>query len=172
MMENVSSLTSPDYIERFQDTPWGPSMARPTAGSPILVPNGNVGMPASTSIQERQLSPPIQTIDPNVLRPPSYPIPPERDARSVIIDYIMSSDWLAANMKERNVGGPGVPGCASQLATSGSSVFMCCVAKIKRQGVTKYKCIECNHIVDRIDRALEHQRSKRDHKPFACPQGW
>ena len=117
-------------------------------------------------------SPPIKTIDPNVLRPPSYLKPPEPDARSVVEQYVQSSTWLGADIEETNVGDPGVPECASQLATRGSSIFKCFIIEFKQQGATKYKCFDCKYIIDRIDRALEHQRSKRRHKPFVCPKGW
>jgi len=61
---------------------------------------------------------------------------------------------------------------ASKLAVLDRSIFLCFITDIKQQGVKKYKCIDCGYIADRLDRALEHQRSKRDHTPFPCPKGW
>ena len=148
-------------------------MTNPLApNSPPLVPD-YLRAPASTSGHERSLSPPTnQTIDPKVFLP-SLPVLSKEEARSFVSRYIVSAGWLSANTKEPNVGDIGVPPCASRLAGDGCSIFRCLMDEIKQQGVTKYKCADCKHTADRIDRALEHQRSKCGHKPFSCPkEGW
>ena len=169
-------MVAQDYTQLLQDIELGHIIAKSSASaSTPFVPNHNLtSVPASATDYEQQSSPPNKTINPNVLRPPSYPNPQERDPRSVVADYVRSSAWLGEDTMEPEVGTgyPGIPECASQLVMPGCSIFKCFIIRVKQRGATMYKCVDCNHIVDRIDRALEHQRSKRDHKPFVCPKEW
>ena len=171
LLEDANASTVPRHTEWPPDAlknhvPAGPSHPNP---SPLL--HDSIGMPAPADVHQ-QPSPPTQTIDPNVFRLPPCPIVQGQDPRSVVGEYILSALWFIENMEEPKVGDPGVPECASQLAALCASIFGCFIIEIKQQGVTKYKCVECKHTVDRMDRALEHQRSKWNHKPFTCPKGW
>lgn len=172
MVESTATLRTQIHHILLQDASCGLIVTNfPTPDSPRFVALYLRAL-ASTTGPERPASPPAPTIDPNLLRPPSSPILSEQDARSVVRDYIVSAPWLGSDAKEANVGDEGVPACASQLAGNGCSIFKCLIVEVKQQGVTKYKCVDCNHTIDRIDRALEHQRSKRGYKPFPCPKGW
>ncbi len=173
-MKCIAALTTHTYGEWLQDASCGHIMTNsPTPDSPLFVPYYLRRAHASTSGHERPSSSPPPTIDPKVLRrSPSPPILSMQDARSVVRVYVGSAGWLSSDTTEPNVGDGDVPPCASQLAGDGSSIFKCFIDEIKQRRVTKYKCVDCNHTVDRIDRALEHQRSKRGHKPFSCPKGW
>ena len=69
--------------------------------------------------------------------------------------------------------GTGVPGCALLLANAGESIWACFFKRTRRNGATVFKCVSCDHKTDRLNRAVEHQRAKGQHKPFACTdQGW
>jgi len=171
---SVAALATNPYDEWLQNAQYaarGHVNANPPAPDPPpFVPEVDyLNAPALTSDHERSPSPPTQTIDPNLLRPPS---PSKREARLIVSKYIASARWISTDMEEPNVGDPGVPTCASLLADEGSSIFKCLMVQVKQQGITKYKCVDCKHIADRIDRALEHQRSKLHYKPFSCPAGW
>jgi len=177
---SVAALATNPYdewlqdVQGVQDAARGHVMAKSLTPDPFpFVPEVDyLDAPAPTNGHEHSPSPPTQTIDPKLLRLPSPPAPSKPEARSIVREYIASADWLSADAEEPNVGDPGVPPCASLLADDGSPIFRCLIDQIKQQGVTKYKCADCKHIIDRIDRALEHQRSKLHYKPFSCPAGW
>jgi len=173
MVEKGAASATPIYNRWPLYASFGHSMPQSSASdSPPLVPHHNPSIPASMSGHEHPSLLPTLTIDPNVLRRPIHPILQVQDSLSAVRDYVRFSDWLARHMEETKVGDPGVPACASQLADDACSIFMCFIVKIKRQGAMKYKCVDCGHTVKRVDRALEHQRFKRGHQPFRCPEGW
>ncbi len=60
------------------------------------------------------------------------------------------------------------------LARPGESVYRCFVDTRKdRKGKPVYYCSGCGFKSDRLHRLIGHQRSKRGHRPFACPdQSW
>lgn len=152
-------------------------MAKPSAFDSLLAPNPDLpDGPASAGDHERQPSPPIKTVDPKVFRSPSQPTPQERDPRLVVKKYIENAPWLKANTMDPNVGddigNEEATQCAAQLVGLGCSFFKCFIIDIKQQGVTKYECIDTGYIVDRLDRALGYQRSRKGHTPFLCPKGW
>ena len=108
------------------------------------------------------------------------------DARQLIEDYIKGSTWYQTHMMEPSVGDVGVPACALllvgelgvpvsalQLAKRGHSVWACFVKGVRREGRLIFKCTTCTHETDRLHRAVNHQRAKWGHKPFACTdRGW
>ena len=96
------------------------------------------------------------------------------DARQRIGAYIPSARWFENNMPEPLVGDADVPACAQLLARRGESIYRCFVDTRKGQkGKSVYYCTECGFMSDRLHRLLGHQRSKRGHRPFACPdEGW
>jgi hypothetical protein len=166
-------LTDPNYFERLQGTPPGLLAAQTSTPGPLLfVLDRDFSPPAHAGGSEHEPSPPTQTIDPNLLRPQPPPVP--QIVQAVVLNYIKFSDWLRTHSMEPTVGDrdQDVPGCASQLALPGCSLFECFIMAQKQNRTTKYKCVLCNHVTNRIDRALEHQRSKWDHKPFLCPREW
>jgi len=91
-----------------------------------------------------------------------------QDARQLLEDYIKSSVWYRADMMEPSVGDAGVPTSALLLARSGESVYRCFVDTGQDQeGNTKHSCSACGFESSQLDRLIEHQRSKRGHKPVA-----
>ena len=94
-------------------------------------------------------------------------------ARAVIDAYVRDSAWLARHEMEPRVCDAGVPECALQLARPGDSIWACFCRRVRRNGVTIFKCTSCSHKTDRLNRAVGHQRSKWGHMPFACTdRGW
>jgi hypothetical protein len=169
IVESARALATHNYTDWLQYATSDHIMTNPPA------PDSSPSLPDyhdPASCQDRPSSPPSQTIDPSLLLPPPPPVLSKGEARSKVRKYIGSAGWLRANTMETNVGDLGVPACASLLAEVGCPIFKCLIDEIKQRGITKYKCADCGHIIDRIDRALEHQRSKLDHKPFSCPKGW
>ena len=75
---------------------------------------------------------------------------------------------------EPSVGDDGVPTFARLLTRPGESVYRCFVDTRKdRKGKPVYYCSDCGFKSDRLHRLIGHQRSKRGHRPFACPdEGW
>lgn len=96
------------------------------------------------------------------------------DARQLIEDYIRRSTWFQMNTMDPSVGDLGVPTSARLLARPGESVYRCFVdTKKDRKGKLVYSCSGCGFKSDRLHRLIGHQRSKRGHRPFACPdRGW
>ena len=92
----------------------------------------------------------------------------ESMARQLMEGYIKSSTWHKTDMMEPSVGDVGVPIYAVLLAASGESVYRCFVdTKTDQEGKTEYHCSSCGFKSNRLDRSIEHQRSKRGHRPFA-----
>jgi hypothetical protein len=90
------------------------------------------------------------------------------DARQLMEDYIKSSTWYQTESMEPSVGDVGVPTCALLLARSGESVYRCFVDTGEDQGgKTEHCCSACGFRSRRLDRLIEHQRSKRGHRPVA-----
>jgi len=96
------------------------------------------------------------------------------DARQLMETYVRRSSWFQTNVPEPSVGDLGVPTCALLLARPGESVYRCFVDTRKdRKGRAVYYCAACGFKSDRLHRLVGHQRSKRSHRPFACPDhGW
>ena len=47
------------------------------------------------------------------------------------------------------------------------------VRRARRNSVTIFKCAGCNHKIDRLKGAVDHQRARWGHKPFTCEDpGW
>jgi len=89
-------------------------------------------------------------------------------------DYIKRSIWFQKGEMEPFVGDNGVPPCAVLLARQGESVYRCFVAT-KKDGKGKHvhHCIACGFKSKRLHRVIGHQRYKRGHSPFVCPdKGW
>jgi len=89
-------------------------------------------------------------------------------------DYIKRSIWFQKGTVEPFVGDNGVPTCAVLLARKGESVYRCFVAT-KKDGKGKHVhyCIACGFKSKRLHRVIGHQRYKRGHSPFVCPdKGW
>ena len=86
-------------------------------------------------------------------------------------DYIKNSNWYKTDMVEPSVGDVGVPACALFLARSGESVYRCFVdARKDQEGNTKHYCSACGFNSGQLVRLIEHQRSKRGHRPFALQE--
>ena len=92
----------------------------------------------------------------------------QADARAVIKAYILAAAWFTAHEMEPRVDGEGVPECARLLASPEDSIWACFYRRVRRDGLAIFKCAECPHQAPRLDRAVDHQRSKLGHKPFAC----
>jgi len=89
-----------------------------------------------------------------------------QDARQLLEDYIKRSIWYKTDTMEPSVGDIGVPTDALLLALSGESVYRCFVdTRRDQEGKTKHYCSACGFESDRLDRLIEHQRSKRGHRP-------
>jgi len=94
-------------------------------------------------------------------------------ARARVAAHILASLWYRSHGMEPPVDQPGVPECALQLAKSGYSIWACFFKKVRRKGLTVYKCVKCGHETHRLNRAVAHQRAEWEHKPFACTDpGW
>ena len=97
----------------------------------------------------------------------------QASSRAVIKDYILASAWFKAHAMEPCVDDAGVPECALLLAGPGDSIWACFFRRVRRNGVANFKCGDCPHVTDRLNRAVDHQRSKWEHQPFACTDtGW
>jgi len=132
MVGSVAALATHPYDEwpqDVQDAARGHAMATALAPDPFpFVPEVDyLNALAPTSGHERSPSPPTQTIDPNLPRPPSPPVPSKREARSIVSKYIASAGWISTDTEEPNLGNLGVPPCASLLAGDGSSIFRCLI---------------------------------------------
>ena len=71
------------------------------------------------------------------------------------------------------VGGPGVPACALQLASSGQSIYCCFLIPVMaRKGkILGWKsATDPASTPDRPQRAIGKERAKRGHCPFKCPR--
>lgn len=149
-----------------------PHVTDTAPGSPLAPPS---------SIQSASSSPrtldPTPPATPTMHAPPSPPSPAalsDDEARARVEQYIHAAPWFTAHAHEPVVGAPGVPACAAQLAPAGESVYRCFVVLDKpRKNKPVYKCANCEYTSDRLHRVVGHQRVKRNHKPFACPDvGW
>jgi hypothetical protein len=95
------------------------------------------------------------------------------EARQVLDDWIMNSDWLRQDRMEPMVGDPGVPPCALQLASSGQSIYCCFLVPIRaRKGtISGWKsAADPTNTPDRHQRAIGKERANRGHSPFKCPR--
>jgi len=103
------------------------------------------------------------------ISPPPVPMSTE-EARNIMEDYIKGSIWFQNGTMEPLVGDNGVPPCAVLLARKGESVYRCFVATRKDgKGKQVHHCIACGFKSKRLYRAIGHQRYKRGHSPFVCP---
>jgi hypothetical protein len=103
-------------------------------------------------------------------------VPSTAAAREVRETYIRSAWWFETNVPEPVVGDLEVPACALLLARPGHSVYRVFVeTKRDRKGKPVYHCCAsaCAFKSDRLHRVIGHQRNKRNHRPFVCPdEGW
>lgn len=97
-----------------------------------------------------------------------------KDARELMETYVRNSRWFETNTLEPLVGDVDVPTYALFVARPGESVYRAFVeTKKDRKGKPMYYCCACAFKSDRLHRVIGHQRSKRGHRPFACPdEGW
>jgi len=97
----------------------------------------------------------------------------QKEARALILAYILASTWFESHAKEPSVDETGVPQCAQLLAKPKDSIWACFFRRVRRNGVTILKCVGCGHETTRLTRAVGHQRAKWEHKPFVCTDvGW
>ena len=89
-------------------------------------------------------------------------------ARAVIGAYILASAWFKAHKMEPHADEMGVPECALLFANPGESIWACFFKRTRLNCATIFKCASCNDKTDRLNRAVEHQRAKWSHEPFAC----
>ena len=89
-------------------------------------------------------------------------------ARAVIGAYILASAWFKAHEMEPCADETGVPECALLLANPGESIWACFFKRTRWNGATIFMCTSCNHKTNRLNQAVEHQRAKWSHEPFAC----
>ena len=131
------------------------------------------GTPASTAAYAP--SPSTSTFDNEGSPGPLYATAMStEDARQLLEEYVRRSTWFQMNTMDPSVGDLGVPTSARLLARPGESVYRCFVdTKKDRKGKLVYSCSGCGFKSDRLHRLIGHQRSKRGHRPFACPdRGW
>ena len=136
-------------------------------------PSTPPGTPASTAASAP--SPSTSTSDMDRCPSPSWATAiSTEDARQLMETYVRHSPWFQTNAIELSVGDDGVPTFARLLARPGESVYRCFVDTRKdRKGKPVYYCSDCGFKSDRLHRLIGHQRSKRGHRPFACPDnGW
>ena len=103
----------------------------------------------------------------------STPSLPNEEARRILDTWIMNSHWLREDKMEPVVGGPGVPTCALQLASSGQSIYCCFLIPVMaRKGkILGWKsATDPTSTPDRHQRAIGKERAKRGHCPFKCPR--
>ena len=107
------------------------------------------------------------------LTTPPAPMSTE-EARKLMEDYIKSSLWFQVDMMEPSIGDDGVPACAILLSREGESVYRCFVGtRRERKGKPMHYCTECGFKSKRLHQVIGHQRYKRGHSPFVCPDyGW
>ena len=150
-----------EYYGATSTPPDTPASTPPLAPSPTPTPS-ILSMPSPSPSERRSPSP-----------PPVGAISKER-ARELIEAYVEHAPWFEAQAVEAHVGDDGVPPCALQLARPGESVYRCFVDSGKdRRGQPVYSCSACPFKSDRLHRVVGHQRSKRGHRPFVCPdEGW
>lgn len=129
------------------------------------------GTPASTLASAP--SPPSPS-EPSCSSPVSAATMSTTDARQLMEDYIRCSEWFESNTLEPLVGSIGMPTCAPLLARPGESAYRVFVdTKKDRKGKPMYYCCTCAFKSDRLHRVIGHQRAKRGHRPFVCPdEGW
>ena len=132
------------------------------------------GSPASTHAHAP--SPPAASVraeptGPCAAAPPAMST---ADARDLMETYMRCATWFEANTVEPLIGDFGVPTAALLLARPGDSAYRVFVdTKKDRKGKPMYYCCTCPFKSDRLHRVIGHQRSKRGHRPFACPdEGW
>ena len=184
----TTTSTAPAAIASVRPFP-PPSRPVPPPSKLFLPPSGPFLPPSSPHIPLSNPSPSPS----NPFPPPSNPFPPlssaslppstlvgglqpamsQASARVVIKAYILDSAWFKTHEMEPRVGEAGVPECALLLASLGDSIWACFFRRVRRNRVANFKCAECPHITDRLNRAVEHQRSEWRHQPFACSDlGW
>jgi len=97
----------------------------------------------------------------------------DEEARQILDTWILNSDWLRQDMMEPMVGDHGVPTCAPQLASSGSSIYCCFLIPVmyKKGKISGWKsATDPTSKPDRHQRAIGKERAKRGHCPFKCPR--
>ena len=127
----------------------------------------------ATSSQSSRMQPESSTRQ--VMQPPdSRPALSDDEARSLIDKYIQAAPWFHEHLIEPLVGDEGVPTCTLQLASRGESVYRCFVVPGKsKDNIPMFECATCEYTSNRLHRVIEHQRVKRNHRPFACGDvGW
>ena len=96
------------------------------------------------------------------------------ETRELMEDYIKRSRWFQMDMMEPSIGDYGVPECATLLARKGESVWCCFVGtRREKEGKHVHYCTQCGFKNKRLHQVIGHQRQKRGHNPFVCPDyGW
>jgi hypothetical protein len=161
-------LDSPPEIEI--DRPEEPA---PPQSPPTPIPNTPTAPTAPPSPSPPTPSDTDTTVQPTT---PTHDLDQplsETAARAQVGEYILSAPWFVAHEPEPTADAPGVPACAMQLASPGESVWTCFFSRVRRGGETMYKCVACEHEAKRVLRAIGHQRTEWEHKPYACVDtGW
>ena len=136
-----------------------------SSASTLSLPQTSADSPSSPSSPSTT----VTSIDP----PPESQT--EDELRAQLDQHIQSTKWFQADEPEPNVGAPGVPAWAAQLAPPGRSIdacsiYACFVKPARAKGAVVYKCSSpgCPFKSARLRRAVGHQRKKRNHKPFMC----
>ncbi len=170
--------SSPPYSGSFLDAGMDLTSASPVATAltpthplPNLATTTSSTAPAAVASNSSSPSPPPSTLTTGTSGP-QLPIS-QGAVRAVIVAYILASVWFEAHEMEPRADEAGVPECALLLASPGDSIWACFFKRTRRNGVTIFKCAGCQHKTDRLNRAVDHQRAKWEHKPFACTDsGW
>ena len=143
----------------------------PTHPLPNLATTASSTAPAAVASDPSTHSPVLSTFTTGT-GGPQLPISQDA-ARAIIVAYILASAWFEADEMEPRADQEGVPECALLLANPGDSIWACFFKRTRRNGATIYKCAGCQHKTARLNRAVDHQRAKWEHKPFACTDsGW